>query len=600
MTPAVDQDPGPPTEHARAESYLRLRAEAELRRVQALPRPAPPAESGLPGPLRGAAALVLPLGRRSASVLQPIAENAARILQPLAEDAAHRVQPLAEDAARRIRPLADQAVSTVRPLAGEAARRLQPLASQAGGRLQALRYSAPYVLTQWRWRAAGATDVLRRRRASPEPGQEEPSAGEGVRQLRVVALALSRVGAIDRATADSVVDGLETALVARSRIDAHQLIKRDLLGARRRRQHSSAPGGPYLAVPIGVTVPGAPDTGLAEVRLFALVIAPDRALLTATGRLRELRGERGHQHPWPLFHGPGAASAIDDRGTAYQLYEDGGSSDDEGNWSAVLSISPVPHTGIRWLEVTMSPGSPPVRVDIASHGNGADEAASPAAAVSPAEGMVDTAAVRLLHTALADDDDSVRWHDLSDITDVVTALDAIGALAPARDAVGRLVTLARRLGRQIPPALAAAAQPAELPAAWENMLENRERKDGPCAVAAAAAVLPELDGTRFVLAGLRSGAAGAELQVLAWGWREVPHFYLFEDAANQWSWSARDDKGRWHIATEGSGSSDDRHATLELQLVPALHPEATSLEVTLACPSGQLSATVPLNWWEAG
>ena len=46
-----------------------------------------------------------------------------------------------------------------------------------------------------------------------------------------------------------------------------------------------------------------------------------------------------------------------------------------------------------------------------------------------------------------------------------------------------------------------------------------------------------------------------------------------------------------------SGSSSDRHAEMELELAPALHPDARSLEVTVTGPSGQVSATVPLDWW---
>jgi hypothetical protein len=36
---------------------------------------------------------------------------------------------------------------------------------------------------------------------------------------------------------------------------------------------------------------------------------------------------------------------------------------------------------------------------------------------------------------------------------------------------------------------------------------------------------------------------------------------------------------------------------MELELAPALHPDARSLEVTVTGPSGQVSATVPLDWW---
>jgi hypothetical protein len=178
----------------------------------------------------------------------------------------------------------------------------------------------------------------------------------------------------------------------------------------------------------------------------------------------------------------------------------------------------------------------------------------------------------------------------------------VDALAPARDAVGRLATLAGRLGVGIPSALSAAAEPRELPAAWISVLESRDRQDGPRGDAVAAAVLPELDGARFVLAGLRSDETGADVNVLAWGrgWgRDGGSSHLPEYATDgPWSWSARDDRGRWHIATEGSGSYSDSHANLELRMVPPLHPDATSLEVTLAGPSGQVTATVPLDWQE--
>jgi hypothetical protein len=115
-----------------------------------------------------------------------------------------------------------------------------------------------------------------------------------------------------------------------------------------------------------------------------------------------------------------------------------------------------------------------------------------------------------------------------------------------------------------------------------------------------AAALPELDGARFVFAGLRSDVGGAELNVLAWGWeRSDPFFadvFCSSFAEGPLSWSARDDKGRWHVATEGGGSFSDDHAELQLQFVPPLHPDATSLQVTLAGPAGEVTATVALHW----
>ncbi len=49
----------------------------------------------------------------------------------------------------------------------------------------------------------------------------------------------------------------------------------------------------------------------------------------------------------------------------------------------------------------------------------------------------------------------------------------------------------------------------------------------------------------------------------------------------------------------GAVSYGGDHGQMELQLAPALHPDATSLELTLVGPSGQVSVTVPLDWWEA-
>ena len=597
MTPGDGRDPahgdreraGPSPEDGRAETYLRLRAEAELRRALTLPRYEPPAPPGLPAPLRLAAGLARP----AASVIA----GAAGPVLPLAERAADALRPLADGAARAVQPLADQAARRVLPLAGETARRLQPLAWQAADRLQMLRYATPHALREWRWRVEGMIATVGRGRPGPGPERHVPSAEEGVHRLRTVARALSQAGAIDRGTAHSILNGLETALVVRSRVDPHKFAMREFRGMHRPRPARAA-AGPYLAAPVGVAVQPAPDSGLAELRLLALVLTPDQAILSATGRTAERHSGSPYAGAWSAF-GPGQPSATDDRGNSYQLHEASSSSDSDGDWAGFLGIFPVPPPGIAWLELTLSPGSPAIRVDLAGLATDGDAVAGPALAGSPAERVIDAAAVSLLHDAVAHGDEGLPWHDLSWVADVVTALDAVGALAPARAAVGRLVTLAGRLGVEVPAVVSAAAEPTGLPADWTSVLENRGRRDGPRGGTPAAAVLAELDGARFVLAGLQSDPAGALLNVLAWGWDHGSPFFS-GDADGPWSWSARDDKGRWHIATEGGGSFSDDHAELQLHLVPPLHPDAKSLEVTLAGPSGQVTATVPLDWDWAG
>jgi hypothetical protein len=615
---------GPP-DRGRAETYLRLRAEAELRRVQALPRPDPP---GLPAPLRAAARLVQPPGRRAASILLPVAGQAAQALQPLAGSAARALQPLADtagrtlpplagNAARALQPLADTAAQRVQPLAGQvigmvlpaadqAARRLHPLAWDAVYRLQALRNYGGDRLMRWPGRVHRAAATLRGTRAGATPARWTPenlSAEEGVERLRRVADALVQADAIDRSAADSVLDGLETALAARSRIDGYRLVLRSLR-ARHRPQSAPAPAGRYLAAPVGVTTAAAPDSGLACLSLFTLVIAPDRAALTVAGRVSEPPGRRGYQHPSPPFPGPDLPDVIDDRGNRYVLHEESGWGNSEGEWGGVVNVSPVPPAGTQWLELTVSPGSPAVRMDLTGPGAGRETAAAPSpdglpAAGSPIGRLIDAAAEELLRLAVTSGDEGLAGHDLSGVTDIVTALDAVGALAPARDAVSRLLALASRLGVTVPPALSAAVPPGELPAAWADVVQNRHRRDGRPATAAGAAVLPELDGARFVVAGLRSQAAGAELDVLGWGLRVGPH-PLEDSGVRLWSWSARDNQGRWHVADEDRFSGSDFYADMSLRLVPPLHPEATALELFLSGRSGQVTATVPLDWMEPG
>jgi hypothetical protein len=631
VTPGQDGGPGSagpagppaagPPDHARAETYLRLRVEAELRRVQALPRP-DPVERGMPAPLRRAGRLVAPPGRRAAGILLPLAGQAAQALQPLAENATRTLQPLADSAGRTLPPLAGNAVRTLQPLAGQAARTLQPLASQvigavlpaadqaarrlhplawqAGYRLQTLPRSAAYRLRRRRgrdyWAAAtrSGTRVDAARRAGGPAADASPY--EGLRRLRRVAHALDQAGAIDGGTADSIVDGLETALAARSRMDEHELIMRSL-HAVRHPQPPRAPAGPYLAAPIGAAVPAGADSDLADIRLLTLVIGPSGTVITAAGQLADQHDEPRHLDPWPVFGGPDGPSVTDDRGNSYEIHAESGMCDGDGRWSGLLCFSPAPPSGTQRLDLALSPVSPPVRVDLPRPGDGSQQPPSPLAAGSQAERMIDAAAVNLLRRSVTGGE-GPPGHDLSVVADIVTALEAVGALEPAHDAVGRLLALAGRLGLDIPPALWAAAPPGRLPAAWSSVLENRNRLDGPRGVSPVAAVLPELDGTRFVVAGLRSDAARAELHVMVWGWPPTP-FWVANAAPEPWCWSARDDRGRWHVVTESDASyySDDRRH-LQLNLVPPLHPQATSLEVTVAGRSGQATVTVPLDWQE--
>jgi hypothetical protein len=617
---------------ARAETYLRLRAEAELRRALTLPRYDAAEAPGLPEPVRVAAELLGPAASvvaRAAAPLQPVASRAAESLQPLgaeAAEAARALRPGADQAQRRLRPaaaeawrrwqllageadrrlqsLAAEAERRVRPLADQAAYRVQPLAWQAAARLHLLRAELEHNLPPWSLRAASGLGGLGRRVvSSPLPGRPERSAEDGLQRLGRVADALVLAGVIDDAVADSILESLELALLARSRLSPHLL----LIWRARTRQQAAPPAGTYRAVPVGLTMPADPPAGPAETRLLTLVIAPDRAVLTATGRMPGPAAWPGRRHgPWPMYSEPGypGGTGTDDRGNRYQLDLSSWRAGD-GEWSGELELTPLPAAGIGWLELTTSNRS--IRVALADPLAQASRASGRAPGDSPVARLLDAAAERLLYCA-ADTPASAEGYSLAGIADIVTALAATGALPAAQDAVDRLVTLAGRLGVAVPPTLTAAAsrssgpsrfrpgEGAELPARWLSVLEHRRRRDGRTGAAAAAAVLPELDGRRFVIAGLASTAVTAELTVLGWGRSPRSRPGIGHHTEEPFSWWVRDDTGGWHVGAEGDGGSGDGYSHMQLRLCPPLPAGVTSLEMILTGPSGQVSATVPLNW----
>jgi hypothetical protein len=367
--------------------------------------------------------------------------------------------------------------------------------------------------------------------------------------------------------------------------------------ARRHRQPAVAPAGPYRAVPVGVTIPAAPGSGLGDISLLTLVIAPDLASLTAVGHRPEQPDQAPPRDQWEALHDAlgSRPSAADDLGNSYQLRLGRWSTESDGRWTGTLDISPVPAAGIRWLDLTVIPGPAPTRVDLTGVSRDSDGAAGPIPAGGPVGRLFEAAAENLLEYAARNKDGVRHYQGLAGIADIATALEACGALPPACAALDRLAALARHLGIDVPAVLSASAQPAELPDAWTSVLANGHRCDGPHRVAAAAAVLPELDDARFVLAGLRSDAEGAELRVLGWGYRVDPYTFG-RDTDGPWSWWARDDTGRWHILRMDGGGSSDRHSDMQMRLFPPLHPEATTLEVTLSGSSGRATVTMPLDW----
>lgn len=456
------------------------------------------------------------------------------------------------------------------------------------------------TMTPLIWSTARVSPALRHvlpghRRYGP------PGAMQNLNQVRTIAGALTVVGAIDDATADSVLSGLESALAVRSR-----LASRWADGLGRPRWSSSQPpapglpGGPVRVAPVGRSLPLGADGSEGDLHLLTLVLAPDRAILTVAGQVREPDPRFGiagrDVDPGDPFEF-GDGSVTDDRGAAYQAEASGGTSDDTW-WCRDVDITPVPPAGTRWLDITAPGGTATLRVDLTTV-SPADQpvAARPAwpgriGDASPAERLLDSMAENLLWQSLMTR--GRRGHAPPGLTGIVAALEAVGALKPGSAALDRLAALSGRLGAALPAGLAAAARAAALPVAWDSVLAERDRQDGRGGVAPAAAVLPETDGARFATAGLCSTSESAILHVLAWGWRPQPD--RFNLGQETFSWWARDDTGRWHVGRETSASVGSGQADLDITFVPPLHPATAALEIFLTGPSAQATATVPIEW----
>jgi len=412
--------------------------------------------------------------------------------------------------------------------------------------------------------------VLRRLHRSG--GQVDGGAEDGLHRLAVAADALAAVEAIADDVARNVIADQAIALEVRQRV----------LGGRFRHMAGPAvgpPTGQFRAVGIAKRVRLEVEGDPAEITLLGLVSGPDRAVLTITAS-RQTQADYGEGF-WFLNE----VTAVDNLGDRHSFGFSGGG--DEGEWTGELDLHPVPRGGARWLDLTLAPGAPPVRIDL-------DQVTAPEPAIEPlprselVERYLDKAAEQLL----AD-----RPWPGQRLSVGVTALLGAGLITPDNQAIARLATLARRLGVSLPPGLPDGPD-TDLPERWLSVLNTTGAKDGPTGIAAAAAVLPELDGTRWTVGGLRSKADSAELQVLGWG-AYGEHFHHRYRAPSKFSWWARDSTGRWHVANQGGGRWGGVHTDLTLKLTPALHPAATSIDLVLTGKSGRVTVTLPLNWTPA-
>ena len=458
-----------------------------------------------------------------------------------------------------------------------------------------------------------AEDQLRRALTSPRyrwldedfQAGGQPPVEAGLHRVSAVLSALRQVGVLSRATAARLGAEFADALAVRGLHDPRGLASPDPPGPAQAgpggaarpgtiateaagQAGGSAPGGRYLAIPVGAVIPAEWDGHQGEVHVLALMLAPDRAAITTSfvSSWREAAAATGGPvTPPPSFPPFGGSGVTDDQGRRYGLTLEIA----EGSWheTGVLALSAVPPPGTAWLEMPVSPvrsiridltGAPVIQVRHEHH------PAPPLGELllgAVAETMLGGGQlVGMTATLLA-----------SGLAEVAEALTAVGLLPQPSPAASQLTALCARRAIEVRGSLASRGRATRLPEPWVSVLSGSRRADGPQGTSSAAAVLPEIDGARFVLAGLSSWERQATVLVFAWGWSPRPREFRPQQP---FSWWARDDAGRWHVGRPAI--HDAAPGTFQLELTPPLHPAARSLDIILTGRDGRVTATLPLAW----
>ena len=185
---------------------------------------------------------------------------------------------------------------------------------------------------------------------------------------------------------------------------------------------------------------------------------------------------------------------------------------------------------------------------------------------------------------------------------MIQHLTGSGVVRQDDPAVLRLAALGWRLGIVLGPGHARAGR---MPAAWASLLIDGDAQDGPEGIAPFAVVLPEIEGARLALIGLRSARDDVTLHVKAAGWAPIGAGWLRHGTGlhsdpldTSLSWQVRDSTGRWHLVRGIFWSAND--TMIQMRLVPPLHPEATSIEVIVTGTIQRVRAAIPLTWQAAG
>ena len=390
-----------------------------------------------------------------------------------------------------------------------------------------------------------------------DPGMAPFAAAESA-QWRVVRAGriLVAAGALDRDFLDCFAGELFSAITVRSRIQLSWYRRQGVLHTMFAPESGRAlPSGrvswAIRVTPIGRALRVASGRAPSALHFMSLVRAGDggrdhrgHADALAIGRAGHGSGDhRAGPHHLPYAQ----LWAVDDQGTRYAVRFEGGSGRaGTAAWRGIARLSPVPPPGTRRLDL-VGDGTRLIRLPLGPR---------PRAAAGPRR--------RRRSRWRSCPANACSWWrpnaswpaetpgDQSqgpDPGEIITVLTEAGAIAADSPVPGQLAALCQRLGAAghgitVPPA-------EQIPAPWASVIAQRGAPvpaGGPEVFAPLAAILPEVDGAQFALAGLSTAAGESHLHVVS---SDMPQ--LAAGSTHNWtpgfSWWLRDGAGNWHMAT---------------------------------------------------
>ena len=426
-------------------------------------------------------------------------------------------------------------------------------------------------------------------------------------RLPLVAYALIAVGAVDVGAADEIRAELDLALAARQPGVGSAAPVRPLRAVTA--AFTTSRQTPWRVVPAGQVIRIRDDAIRGELGLLAYLQTAHGGRFTMAGWIHGPAPGPDTQPPRPHLPVSRQFTAADDKGTSYTLRFSTritGSAAVAG----VLDLRPDPQHEIGWLDLRTAPGEPATRIHLDPQVPAPDITVTNTAA-SPGELLADVIAARVLAAAstlpqetpeqVAAAKPGLLPHVAGGLGDVITALQAAGALPPSSPAPGQLAGLCARLGITghgitTPPA-------ADLPERWLSMLTRYHRRNpqpapAPGSWAATAAGLPELDGARLAILGLHHGQRGTILHLHAGGVTMEDDWEYYRGVRPLPTLWIRDSAGRWHATRDYAPRplGDDGEVTLDLAIAPPLEAGTPWIDLVAAGPSAEIRARLPIRW----